>query len=204
MFMILCMYHNLCFVVEISFLYSVVIVPFILLEFRVDRKKSSYFACHKLRTPPLLWSAWRTVQVLQGRINDFIGIVLIPVQMICSKMVVICVFLVIQHSNELSPSRKLLWIIWAVLTGIFWSMVLLLGGYIYLYGKKVLISWKYHKWEGISRLEKRIMSRFRKSCIPISVAYGSTYVIKRLTVLKFVRGLVTSLFRVLLTIGVKR
>ncbi len=202
-YMMFVMYLNLCTITGIIFIYGVVVVPFIMLEFRVNRNPSKYFACPELRSPPLLWNAWRTVQIFQSKINDLLGVVIIPTQFLLGKLVVLIVFLIMKHGKELSTSKRVMWIAWAALAGLFWSLVLLMGGYIHLYGRKILDSWKYHKWVGLTNLEKKQMKKFRKSCCPLSISYGKAYIIKRLTVLKFIRGIIAAIFRMLLTIGLE-
>lgn len=201
-YLIFIMYLNLCTATCLIFIYGVLIVPFVLLEFRVDRNPSKYFACHELRMPPMLCNAWRTVQTLQQTFNDLIGIILVPTQFFCGKLVVVVAFLIIKQGNELPMSKRVMWTTWAICLGLFWSLVLLMGGYIHMYGRKILVSWKYHKWIGLTKVERKMMSKFRKSCYPLSISYGKTYIIKRLSVLKFIRGITAGIFRALLTIGV--
>ncbi|CAL8120990.1 unnamed protein product [Orchesella dallaii] len=46
----------------------------------------------------------------------------------------------------------------------------------YRLGQEVLYSWKFHDWG--SSQNNKVMSKFRKSCKPIVVNYGNTYVIR--------------------------
>lgn len=202
-YLILLMHLHLCTIACAMFLYGVLIVPFIILEFRVGRNPSSYYACHDLRKPPLLWISWRTVQILQLKINDLLCPLLVPTQFLFGKMVVLITFMLFKYGSSLPPSKRIIWILWATMGCIFWSLILLMGGYIHLYGKKILNSWKYHKWNNLTKVQKKCMSKFRKSCYPWSVSHGKTYVIKRLTVLKFIRGTIAGIFRALLTLGLK-
>ncbi len=203
-YMILVMHLNLCTISCVIFLYGVIIVPFIVLEFRIGRNPFKYFACCELRKPPLLWSAWRTVEILQLKINDLLGVILIPCQFLFGKLVVLITFMIIKLGHELSTSEIIMFSLWAVGSGLTWSLILLMGGYIHMFGRKILESWKYHKWIGLTKVEKKQMKKFRKSCCPLSISYGKAYVIKRLTVLKFIRGIIAGIFRALLTIGLKK
>lgn len=202
-YMILIMHLNLLTLACLMLFYGVLIVPFIILEFRVGRNPSSYYACHELRKPPLLWNAWRIVQIVQLKINDLLCPLLVPTQFFIGKMVVLIMYMLIKYGSTLPSHIRIMWILWATIGAIFWSLILLMGGYIHLYGSKILDSWKYHKWSNLTKFEKKAMSKFRKSCCPLSIAHGKTYVIKRLTVLKFIRGIIAGIFRALLTIGLK-
>lgn len=181
-------------------LYGVIVVPFILLEFRLGRKRR-YFAVNSLRRPPCIWVGWRTVQLLQNQINTLLGVYIAPTQAIFGQMVVTCVFMLFHYNNELSVANKIGLCVWIVLVTIFWSLVLLMGGLVHFYGLKVIDSWKYHDWKEISMRDKKAMKKFRKSCRPLAIGYGNTYVIKRLTVLKFIRSLIRGIFRALMTLG---
>lgn len=195
------MYCNLLCYAGIFFIYGVLVVPFVLFEFRVGRKPGKYFAVPNLRKPPTLQIAWRTVQVLQLNINNMLGVFLVPTHTFFGDFCVLSTYILFKHHKMMATSTKVMLVIWAGLSSFFWCLVLLMGGYIHMFGIKVLTSWKYYKWSEITAREKRILSRFGKSCVPLSIAYGKTFVIRRLTVLKFIRGLVKGIFRTLLTIG---
>jgi hypothetical protein len=51
--------------------------------------------------------------------------------------------------------------------------------------------------------EKKFISKFRKACRPLRVGAGSTFTIRRLSVLKFARAIVKGTIRALLTVGKK-
>lgn len=179
-------------------LYAFIVIPFIVMEFRVDRK--SYFALDKLRTLPLLLKEWRIVQIFIIHVNAYLGPGMIPAHSLFTKLSVVSLYMVIRGDQGMSYTTRLMFKLWAFMCTVFWGTALLLGGIVYLDGQKIFKSWKYNKWTGVSKLDKKIMSKFRKSCYPLSMAYGRTYVIKRLAVLKFVRQLSVGLLRALLAL----
>lgn len=185
----------------ISFIYAVTVVPFVIWEFRVDRKTSKYFALSGLRRPPTIWHAWRTVQVLQLKVNDLLGVYIVPSQTLFGKMVVFATYHIFKHHKDMPRFTSMLLLAWTVGVTVFWCAILLMGGYLHFFTGKVLSSWKYNNWNELSRHERKIMRKFRKSCLPLYIGYGKTYIIKRLSVLKFIRGLTVSIFRALLTLG---
>lgn len=179
-------------------LVSFIVLPFILLELRVDRK--FYLTGEKLRSASVLQKEWRIVQILFLQANNFFGIALIPMHTLFSKFTVICMYLILRHDTGMRDDTKIICKIWTFMSITFWGFVLMLGGLVHLYGGKVLTSWKYHKWSELSKKEKKIFSSFRRSCMPLAIAYGRTYVIRRLSVMKFFRQLSAGLLRALLTL----
>lgn len=69
----------------------------------------------------------------------------------------------------------------------------------HLQGERVLMSWKLNQWK--NKEETRFMSKFSKSCKPIMIHCGKAYIVRRLTVLKYIRGLMKGIFRTMLTLG---
>ncbi|CAL8127916.1 unnamed protein product [Orchesella dallaii] len=199
-YLILITYMNICVVYLTLFLYCFIVIPFITFELRVGRNKP-YNSVKTLRRPPMLISAFRTVQVLQQRINQLIGYIFIPTQAVIGKIIVFSTFTIVKNGDSMLLSSKALVIGWSFAMGFCWSIILLAGGYLNLYGKRVLLSWKYHEWG--SKREKLIMTKFRKSCKPIDLRYGNTYVMRRLNVLKFIRQLTRGIFRLFLMTGEK-
>jgi len=196
-YLISCMYLNCLLWVVVIFLYGAYIVPFVLLEFRLGRK--SYFAIDELRKPPMLLSAYRTIQVLQTIGLNPLGPCIIPTQAYFGQVIVFCAYMVFKHHDNMKRSLVIMMIAWACISAVFWSTVLLMGGYLHLYGKKVLESWKYHEWS--SRTEGKLVTKFQKSCSPIMINHGKAYIIRRITVLKFIRGFTRGVFRTLLTLN---
>lgn len=81
----------------------------------------------------------------------------------------------------------------------YWGIMLAVCGKIKLRHKHTVKSWKYFKCD--SKLESKYLSKFRKATKPICVGEPGVFEIKRLTVLKFFRGIIKGTFRALLTIG---
>lgn len=189
-------YAQMCI---LTFIYAMLLFRFILPEFCVNRK--SYFSINKLRSPSCLLHEWRLVQILQQQINGLVGPGLVPLHSLISKLIVYSLYMMIRRDNQMSFAVKLLTKVIAFMSVTFWESVLFLGGMVHLYGRKILQSWKYNKWHSLSKLEKKILSKFRKSCCPISISFGRTYVIRRMSVLKFFRQISAGLLRSLLALN---
>lgn len=197
-FMILVFYLTLAGLCGTLVLSAFIVLPFNLLELRLNRK--FYFTGEKLRTAAVLQSEWRIFQNLMLQTNNFIGIVLVPMHTLFVKFIIVCTYMILRHEAGMSNTTKLMCKIWAFMSVTFWGSALLLGGLVHLYGGRVLRSWKYHNWPELTKRERKIFSKFRKSCLPTVIGYGRTYIIRRLSVLKFFRQLSVGLLRTLLAL----
>lgn len=177
-------------------LYGVVTFPFLVRELNLGRK------CYKterlLRQPLEIIHVYRSAQILQLNANNVVQYLIIPSQTLVLYLTLFACVMIIKFGNVMSPSSKGMLSSWAFVACTAWTMVLMVGGYMHWYGKKVLESWKYYKWPRNG--DKRVMSRFRKSCKPFMINFGKYYVIRRLSVLKFLRGISRGIFRSLLTL----
>ncbi|CAL8125326.1 unnamed protein product [Orchesella dallaii] len=183
-------------IIEVAYIYALVVVPFILKELRLGRRY--YVSVPALRQPANLMMAYRTAQILHERVLNIFQYLIVPLQTVITNLIIFCCVMIIKYGRNLKPSSIGMLVSWGLFGLGFWYLVLLLGGYLYMNGKKVLLSWKYHLWN--RRAEAKMMSKFRRSCRPIMINFGRTYVIKRLSVLKFLRGVSRGILRTLLTL----
>jgi len=86
---------------------------------------------------------------------------------------------------------------WTFIGLVVWLVALELSGRLELGSRRLLMSWKNWNW---SVPNKKLLSKFRKSCRPICKRAGSNHLIKRTSVLKFLKGIVRGT-RALLTIN---
>jgi len=176
--------------------YGMYIVPFLSKELKMGGYP--YETPSKLRQPQNLIVAYRALQLFQQVVNSLMGKFIVPTQTIVTKLIIISCYMAIRHGDEMEKATIALLLTWSGLAGIFWASTLMLGGYLHMYGEKTLLSWKYHQWN--NKFDNKLMSKFRKSCKPIMVSFGHTYKIRRLSVLKFVRGLSRGILRALLAL----
>lgn len=178
------------------FYYGAIITPFVTKEFRMGR--TGYKSVAVLRHPETLSMAYRSVQILHKQIVSIIGGLIVPTQAIIAELVVISSYMIIRHGHQMNRYSKLMLITWSCGGVIVWWATLYIGGCIHFYGMKVLESWKYHEWD--NSFDKKFMKKFTRSCKPLMVNFGSTYVIKRQSALKFLRGLSKGILRILLAL----
>ncbi|CAL8070838.1 unnamed protein product [Orchesella dallaii] len=179
--------------------YLCLVTPICTQELRMDGRKFKTF--RRLRTPEALIKVYRSLQLLNNLAMYICGPFVVPQQMIFSKFIVYNNYMQIVYSHQISLATASLLGFWALGFSFYWTVVLSFGGYLYCNTNRVLLSWKYHNWD--CKKDTKLMSKFRKSCTPITIHFGTTFVIKRLTLLKFIRGATVSTFRILL-IGRRR
>jgi len=80
--------------------------------------------------------------------------------------------------------------------------VLEFGRFLFCRGTKVIKSWKVDEknYQG----ESKVMKKFARSCKPIVLSYGKQFVVGRVSVLVFFRGIVRGTFRALLATKTNR
>lgn len=107
--------------------------------------------------------------------------------------------MILKHGSEMDKISVAVLVSWGIAAATFWGVILIMGGGLYLNGNNLLLSWKYHSnWP--DKFQKEVFHKFRRSCRPFVLNYGRWYVIKRLTVLKFVRSLCRGIFKALLAL----
>ncbi|CAL8125332.1 unnamed protein product [Orchesella dallaii] len=186
-----------CFVAVCPmYAYGLHILPFLFKELRMGR--TNYETPSEVRQPQNLIVAYRSLQLFQQLVNNLVGKFIVPTQAIVTKLIVLSSYMAIKHGDKMEKASFFLIITWAGLAALFWSLMLMIGGHLHVHGKRVLDSWKYHRWG--RPFDTKLMSKFRKSCRPIMVSFGNTYRIRRLSGLKFIRGLSRGILRALLTL----
>lgn len=175
---------------------GVLLMPFLLKQLRTDRKE--YKTRSNLRNALHLIKIYRSAQILQIKVNKVLEYCIVPTQALVLDLILFASVMLIKFGSKLSPASKCMLTSWAILGAVAWAAALIVGGHMHWYGIKVLKSWKYTKWS--RNYHRLLMSKFRKSCRPLTISYGKTYVIRRLSVLKFIRGISKGIMRTLLTL----
>ncbi|CAL8085918.1 unnamed protein product [Orchesella dallaii] len=196
MFVPLVVNGSLSLTMIVIVVYTATVVPFFTNELRIGM--GQYKTKNSLRTPKNLMVTFRSFQLLHQTAMSCFGVFIVPCQTTFSNMILFSNFMFIRHRAEMQPETNCLLIGWSTICLLFWMLVLELGGRLHLRGREVLKSWKLHDFGDKS--VNRCMSRFRTSCRPLAIQFGRTYVIRRLSVLKFIRGLTVGTFRLLLAV----
>jgi hypothetical protein len=194
-YFLLSVWFNIIFLAIVVLSYSIIIVPLVFTEFVAGQK--SYKTLEALRTIKHLPWEYRMVEILQRNINDVLGLCLIPLQAVISQIALFCNFTLITRWGQIDAATKGILSVWTIGVLVLWITLLEGAGRFHLKGKELIRSWKYWDWP---RKDMKLMGKFRKSCRPLGVRAGRYCCIKRISVLKFVRGIVQGTFRALLAL----
>jgi hypothetical protein len=138
------------------------------------------------------------LQLLHKQGMEFYGFLLIPTQTLVGQFILYSNYTLIRHWNELDVTMKYLIMMIDLTVICIWNAILEVSGRFHMDATKSLKSWKLLTVR--NKMETKYLSKFRKAARPLAIGFGEVFKIKRLTVLKFIRGIVKGTFRALLTI----
>lgn len=181
-----------CMFAPAVIMYAYYLAPFYLRELRVGLVK--YRTDPSLRTTCNIQVMIRALQLLHEHTLNFLGIWLVIGNGYFMYTVIFCSAVLMCYWSELLPIPKVMLCgICLIFLG-FWLFLLELGRYFFVKGAKTMRSWKVCKWGSNTKQ----MIKFQKSCRPILLSWGTQFVIRRATVLNFLRGIVRGTFRTLI------
>lgn len=171
-------------------------ILFLVKELKIGRLR--YYSIDSLRQPQNLQRVYRMGQILMLQINNLFGKLLLPMQTLATLLFVFGAYVAIKHHDKMNTISVLMVLGWTLSAAIGWGLILTLGGYLHSNGLKILTSWRKNVWK--YRKERNEMKIFVKSCGPIVVCYGKIFVMRKVSLMIFVRGLTRGLVRVILTL----
>lgn len=139
---------------------------------------------------------YRSIEIFSETGMLFIGKFLVPFQSVFMVSTVFCNSMLIKQWDRMQTATKVLILFWAFGCTTVWSLILVLGGYLHKHGKSVLVSWKNHDFGTTHR--NKLMKRVARSCRPVMLNYGNCFVIRKGSVLKFLRSVSRGTLRALL------
>jgi hypothetical protein len=143
----------------------------------------------------------RSFQLLHKSVFGAIGFALIPLHFICGQFVVFCQYSLITGWSGLdSVSKGMLGINGTALL-MFWVGVLETAGRFHKLSRSSIKRWKKEGKMSESKYERKFIGRFCKSCKPLSMGLEGTFVIKRLSAMKFLRAVIKGTFRAVVTLS---
>lgn len=171
-------------VCHIFLLYSGIVIPLFAKQLTLDHD------CLHFNMDCLI-ATYRAFQVLQLRVvNQYIGKMLIPGQAVVMVTSVFAGYVVLKFKTNISIMNRLLMLIFAVIVPWLWAVVLVVGGLLQLKGINILYSWKRHR---IHRADGKLLRKFYRSCSPIMVSYGKTFVLTRLSLPVYLKNIIRGL-----------
>lgn len=166
-------------------------------ELKLGRK--SYITLESMRKVDNLQLMYRSFQVLHENVFCFLGLYLVSMDSVFMVASIYLNFILMRYWEELEVSTVALLSMTTCLTMAVWTAVLELGKIFFIKGRKVLVSWKRKDWG--SRYENRIMKQFRLGSKPILISYGKQFIITRVSILVYYRGIVRGTFRTVIMMG---
>lgn len=185
------------FIAGISCAFGFYFGSFVSRELRLGRGKDAYKANDILRKYSHLTVAYRGFQILMHYSTSVYGIYLVIFNAVSILGSSFSNFALIKYWNDLELTTKAPLLIGNTFIIMGWSCVLGMGRFLFSKGKKVLASWDRYEWP--SALVQREMRKFRMSCKPFALCYGTTFVVGRDKVLTFFKGVTRGTMRALLT-----
>lgn len=186
----------------IVLLIGVLLINYLLIlrEFQLDLKpKSRYVITPQFRKPRNIMLGYRVTQVMHQLTMYVVCHILVSTQSITTNLFVVSMYTLIRDGDRMNLFTKVNLFMWGSATAVYWCFILHFGGYVYLQGGNILKSWKRHDWG--NRYHNRLMGKFRRSCRPLTISYQKMFTMRKLTMLRFVRGLTRGIFRMLLALG---
>lgn len=189
-------YVNLCFA---GFLYFSSIFMYAIephLNFIVShdlRMRGKSRTPTHFRTAENIRITYRTLQLLHYHHMSYTSVLLFPVHWLTSKMIMFCGSKLIKYHKVMSPVVRRMMGTWTSVGLISWVIALEQTGYMQQYSQRAISSWQRYNW-GTDE-DNKLMSKFRKSCRPMVFAYGKLFVVKRITVLTFLRSIGKNMFK---------
>jgi len=171
-------------------------MPIYIRELRIGQNQNTYKMSNSLRTAANIRHVFRSLQIMVANGLCFLGIFFLISQATFTWVAVYTNFVLIRYWSQLHLVSKGMLLSWSLSFTGFWVVMLQYGKLLFTKGKRVLGSWKGNKWSSLKA--NRDMRRFIRSCQPITFSYGRQYVIKRVHLLLYFRGVTRATFKALL------
>jgi len=169
--------------------------PVLLNELDLSAQGNSYISKSELRRFPDILREYRSLEILLKEFCEIYCIIYIPSQFLVGNCILYCNYALFNYWADLLNSSKLLIFLIELDVMLVWGAVLEFAGRIHFKGCRTLRSWKALK---LGR-DGKYCSKFRKRCRPLNC--GTSYFrVRRLAVLRFLRGIITGTFRVMLAL----
>lgn len=175
--------------------YLLYVTVFFTRELRLGKRK--YLSHNSIRNQLNIVLVYRAFQLLHQNAMCFMGLFLVACNATFMMAPIYINFALLRYWHELVFEIKIILVVGTFLLYIFWSILLELGRIFMERGKKVIGSWKRFNWG--NKEDNKYMKKFVNSCQPILLSYGKQFVVGRVAVLNYSRGVVRGTMRTLLT-----
>jgi hypothetical protein len=183
---------------SLIFFHTAAVVPILSNELMGAPKTRKYRTKDELRRLPNLVFEYRKIELLHKQSMMIYGILIIPAQSLLAQFILYSNFTLIRHWSDLGRTMQVMILVLSFAMFTSWCLILEISGRFHVNSIRLLKSWKMLEFR--SKYEAKYLSKFRKGCRPLSIGLPGYIKIKRLTVLKFMKGIVGGTFRALLTL----
>ncbi len=160
------------------------ITLFVTVELRVGLKENRYNSLSILRqNSNILQIEFRALQILHKNILCWLGPYVLLMHGAFMTAAIFFNFILIRYGGKLDPLYRIPIILGLVLCLGIWTSVIEISRVLNSRGNKVLSSWGGDKWG--NSFNNKLMKRFRRSCKPLVVAYGTQFVMGKGTIFVF-------------------
>lgn len=177
--------------------YLIFFVPIFSLEFLLDFYVPNRKSHRELRKIDNFTRMYRSVQLLIQMQNQLTPFVFMPLQGVVMYHIVFCYVVVFHVGDKFSTTANIVLALFGTGMLLLWTAVLNLFGRMEVIGAKIQHSWRKHgqlRWKWNSKY----MNKFQKSCKPILVAHGTSFEVRRFTVLNVSMKISTATFETII------
>ncbi|CAL8072502.1 unnamed protein product [Orchesella dallaii] len=183
--------HGLC--------YFIYVLPILHTELRLGLMPSKYKTIGLLREPNQLVVNYKMLQILVKMVNFEIGILFVVLQLVFIQIILFCNVTLMFQWEDLKIDAKIVLTFIVGFATCGWATFLFVAGIQYGYSEAAMESWKLEYWS--TRRERLYMERVKWSLRPFSFGDGKRFIIKPVTVLKYINSVSKNTVRSLITYG---
>ncbi len=188
---------NLAITSTVLLIHMIYFTVFYTKEFKLGAK--IYKTENRLRNSYNIRTMYRSFQLLHQNVLCFIGWVFAFSHFGFTLQPIIVNFVLIKYWKDINLFAKIPLVLISPAVVSTWMFTIQLCSSFFVDGKKSLKSWHLYDWG--SKKENRVMRKFRKSCKPVLVCYGSMYQVKRITPFAYVKTIIRGSFKSMLALG---
>jgi len=162
---------------------------------------------HKLRTFPNVVIYFKALQLVVNLLNKSVGVNAPISHVIVSVLCLYCQMSLVLLWKKLTKLNKTIILLTWICGQVIWMGTLHVSGYLVKSSTKTIQSWKKMSYVGglggnwkSTRREYGLMIRYNKSCKHLAIKYENIFMIKRSTILSFLKTLSRRMIRTLLTL----
>lgn len=193
------MHFIFLFLIDFLFLSFFILVRFITKELRLGRR-ATYKTSLLLRTPNNITKYYRSLQLLFIPFNQSLTLLNVWAHLL---MLIFSVFLqvnLVVHWNSIGGWMKTIFITLLCSSNSIWLCSLEVLGRLGVQSTKTIKSWTNTSANfKLNRMDRIFLKKFQLSCKPIMISYRGFYVVRRSTILAFLKMTNRLTFRTLLT-----